>query len=198
MIESYPLYWPEGWKRTDPARRKAQPLFRKNFGGNRDELLTEIDRLGGRKIILSTNIPLRNDGLPYATFREPQDPGVAVYFDYRDRPMCFACDQYAHVTENVRAIALTIGALRGMERWGASDMMERAFRGFAAIEDQTFRSWREILGFKPGAPVAKNDIADAFRRRAQVHHPDKGGDPGKFRDLIAARDRAMAELGIDG
>jgi hypothetical protein len=76
--------------------------------------------MGGTGVILSTNIPLRNDGLPYANSREPNDPGVAVYFRYQKRDLCFACDAYTSVRENAYAIAKTVEALRGIERWGAS------------------------------------------------------------------------------
>jgi hypothetical protein len=30
-----------------------------------------------------------------------------------------------------------------------------------------------------------------FRHLAFQHHPDHGGDPAKFRELVAARDRAL-------
>ena len=43
-------------------------------------MLRKIKLLGGSDPILSTNIPLRNDDMPYATYKEPQDQGVAVYF----------------------------------------------------------------------------------------------------------------------
>jgi hypothetical protein len=68
--------------------------------------------MGGSGVILSTNIALRNDGLPYANSREPNDPGVAVYFRYGKREMCFACDAYTTVRENAYAIAKSIEALR--------------------------------------------------------------------------------------
>ena len=125
MAEAFPLYWPEGWKRT--AYRRTSAFKIAAFGKARDLLLAEIKRMGGTSIVLSTNISLRNDGLPYAGQRNPDDPGVAVYFLYKKRQMSFACDAYRKVEENAYAIAKTIEALRGIERWGASDMMERAY-----------------------------------------------------------------------
>lgn len=130
VIEAYPLSWPIGWPRT-PVRQKGQFGF--TFARARDELFKEIDRLGGRDVILSTNINLRRDGLPYANTREPSDPGVAVYFKFKDLNRVFACDKYSHTKDNIRAITKTIEALRGIERWGASDMLERAFTGFEAL-----------------------------------------------------------------
>lgn len=89
----------------------------------RDELVWEIERLGGRATIISSNIPLRQDGLPYASAKEPDEPGVAVYFSYRDAPRCFACDQWDRVRDNLQATRKTIEALRGIARWGSGDMI---------------------------------------------------------------------------
>lgn len=93
MVEAYPLYWPEGWKRT-PSFSRAQSRFKTGFAVSRDFLIAEIKRLGGTQVILSTNVRLRGDGLPYASEREPEDSGAAIYFTYKKNPMCFACDRY--------------------------------------------------------------------------------------------------------
>ena len=126
-ISAYPLTWPDGWKRTLSPRVSN---FRTSFTTARNGLVEEIDRLGGTNVILSSNVPVRLDGLPKANFAHPTDPGVAVYFNYKKKSMVFACDRFSTVQDNVQAIRLTVADLRGIERWGASDMMERAFRGF--------------------------------------------------------------------
>ncbi len=187
MIENFPLYWPEGWKRT-PYSRRIRSVFRKTIGVVRSFLLHEISLLGGSKVVVSTNIPTRNDGLFYASAREPEDPGVAVYFDYQKRPMCFACDQYETVRENLQAVAMTIEALRGIERWGASDMLERAFRGFAALPAA---SWRSVLGVGLNATVQEAEAA--FRARVHEGHSDHGGT-ADMDLLVQARDQARKEL----
>ena len=157
----------------------------------RDQLLDEIFRLQGRDIILSTNIPVRNDGLPYATWKEPEDSGVAVYFDYGKKKMCFACDQYYYVRQNIRGIGKTIEALRGIERWGASDMMEKAFLGFIQIEDKT-RPWTDVLGL---TPLATNlDVEASFKKLAKKYHPDAGGTSEQFQELARAREIANKEV----
>jgi hypothetical protein len=38
---------------------------------------------------------------------------------------------------------------------------------------------------------SRNEVMSHFRQLAFQHHPDHGGDPAKFRELIAARDRAL-------
>jgi hypothetical protein len=189
--EAYPLTWPDGWKRV-PYRTRSR-FEVSGFGKARDFLMAEIRRMGGTSVILSTNIALRNDGLPYANSREPQDPGVAVYFRYgKAREMCFACDAYKTVRENAYAIGKTIEALRGIERWGASDMMERAFRGFAALAATSQEDWWDVLECLPTADV--DTINAQYRVRARSEHPDAGGSHEAISRLNAARDSALATL----
>lgn len=194
VAEAYPLYWPDGWKRTPPIQREWNPSFKSGFAVCRDELMRELGRLGAANIVLSTNIPLRRDGLPYADFRQPDDPGVAVYFTYHKRPMCFACDKYLKIEWNIRALALTIEAIRGIERWGASDMMERAFRGFAALPENGSQGWREVLGFGSDERVTSDTLSSRFRELALKHHPDRGGNSEAFQRIVTARDQAETEL----
>ena len=93
MAEAYPLHWPEGWKRTSYRIRSK---FKTGFGAARNLLFAELDRMGASKVIVSTNIPLRNDGLPRANMRpDGGDTGVAVYFQRKGKPVVFACDKYS-------------------------------------------------------------------------------------------------------
>lgn len=190
-IEAYPLYWPEGKPR---AKFRVNSAFKTGFGKARQFLLWEVERMGGKNIILSTNVPLnKGDGLPRSNFT-PNDPAVAVYFNRKGKPMAFACDKYSRVTDNMQAIGKTIEALRGIERWGTSEMMEQAFRGFTALPEKSSQSWRADLGFAAEQAVSIDDIQTAFRTLAHQHHPDKGGDPEKFRHLCLARENALREV----
>jgi len=191
--EAYPLYWPDGWKRTTAYRKKSAFKIA-GFGKARDLLLAEAKRMGGASIVLSTNVSLRNDGLPYANQREPGDPGVAIYFFYKKKQMSFACDAYRTVRENAYAIAKTIEALRGIERWGASDMMERAFTGFTALPAAVpeKRHWREVLGLDPLDRLDPQDISYRYQQRAKARHPDvPGGSHEAMQELNAAREEAL-------
>lgn len=53
-------------------------------------------------------------------------------------------------------------------------------------ETDEFAAARKLLGIPPGA--SDRVIESAFRKSARRHHPDVGGDPAKFRALLAARD----------
>src|SRR3546814_9253748 len=112
---AYPLSWPLGRKRT-PSCQTTRSRFDTSFAQARSNLVQEIDRLGARRPILSTNVELRIDGLPYANRAEPSDRGVAVYFTHKGRDMAFACDRWDKVGDNIHAIAKTIEALRGIAR----------------------------------------------------------------------------------
>jgi hypothetical protein len=195
-VEAFPLHWPEGWKRT-PPNQVGYSQFKTSMAVARDGLLYQIEMLGGKYVVLSTNVRLRQDGLPYANDREPEDAGVAVYFQYDGNPMCFACDQYYYVKENIQAIRKTIEAIRGISRWGASDMMERAFTGFTALPapgQTTVRSWRDVLGLQDAVGLTIDEARLAYKRLCSERHPDKGGSQEAMSELNAAWAQAQEAL----
>lgn len=198
-FEAYPLQWPTGRPRTERWRRE-RAKFDVTFARARDNIVAEIGRLAGRypdpNVVISTNIALRRDGLPLANQRQPDDPGVAVYFTYKKRQMSFACDRWEKIEHNMQAIAKTIEALRGIARWGTGDMLEAAFTGFSALPppvqaSTTARTWRDVFGTGVTSRAALNEV---YRRLAGAYHPDRGGDASKMAELNAARDAAMREL----
>ena len=143
--------------------------------------------MGGINPVISTNVKLRRDGLPYAGQREPDDKAVAVYFTYNRVPMCFACDQWDRLKDNMQAIHKTIEALRGIERWGSGDMMQQAFQGFVALPAPA--KPHDVLGVPIGASEA--DIVAAWRERAKRCHPDNGGDADEFQRITAAKNALL-------
>lgn len=191
-ISAYPLSWPIARKRSsyrEPSR------FDVTLGRARDEIVHQVELLAGRgsvnRLVISSNLAVRNDGLPYANQRQPDDPGVAVYFVYKKRQMCFACDRWRKVEDNMQAIAKTIDALRGVARWGTGDMMEAAFTGFAALPDPHNRNWRDVLG----KDIRTRDELDAiYRRLRSESHPDKGGNADRFHDVQRAYEQACGEI----
>jgi len=183
--EAYPLAWPQGWPRTAERNRSR---FDGTFAKIRDELWAEISHLGGRYPVLSTNILFKRDGMPYAGQKEPTDPGVAVYFERRGRQMVFACDKWDRVQDNMRSIQRSIKTIRGIERWGASEMMERAFQAFEALPAPD-TCW-SILGVRPGS--SREDVERAYRDKAKRAHPDHGGSDAAMAELNRARDEALS------
>ena len=205
MTEAYPLAWPEGWPRTAPSRRTFNyHLKRATFSDSRNDIFAELRRLGAKGVILSTNVPLRQDGLPYANQKPVDgDPGVAVYFTLRDRQMSMARDSYDNVTQNMRSLAMAIEHLRGLERHGGAQMLERAFSGFAQLPPpagstpEEVVDWREEFGPFPDDMDNMDILALAesrYRRKAKEAHSDAGGSDTAMIRLNLAIKQAREEL----
>lgn len=191
MIESYPLSWPPAWPRT---QQPEWSRFQVSQNEAQTGIIRELNLLGATDVIISTNIPLRRDGLPYSSRRAPDDQGVAVYFKLDGQDQCIPCDKWRTIAENMRAIEKTIDALRGLERWGAKEMVNAAFRGFKALPESIImgsgqaRAWHEVLQLSSDAD--QEMIRTAYRKLAARYHPDNKdtGDSGKFAEVQKAYD----------
>lgn len=207
-ISAHPLQWPEGWPRTQAARRirakfsaKTQRTSFTTYSGQRSltlaegriRVMEELGRMGVKDddIVISTDVRLRLDGLPRSGEPEPKDPGAAVYWETKKgERRVMAIDQYTKVADNLAAIGATLAAMRAIERHGGAQILDRAFTGFAALPAPSAgdkREWWEVLDVNPEA--SGDEIKAAYRKLAAKHHPDKGGDP----DIMAEVNRAYEE-----
>jgi hypothetical protein len=205
--EAYPLSWPMGWKRTGTYQRGRAKFGKRTFvdrGKNAEgqqmgwhtkgqlsisqgteRVLKVLEQMGyNRSVIISSNLALRNDGLPRSGQKAPDDPGVAVYWGSGQTSRCIAVDQYDRVADNLAAIAATLEAMRAIERHGGAAILDRAFAGFVALPAPE-QPW-QVLGVPRGA--SKDEIDKAYRQLASKHHPDKGGDPSEMARINQARD----------
>ena len=194
MTQAYPLQWPTGWPRT---RKPQRSRFDTTLAVARDCLLDELRRLGAGDVVISTDIRTRNDGLPYANAREPVDRGVAVYFTRHGRQQCIPCDRWDRVQDNLQAVRKTIEALRGLDRWGARQIVDAAFTGFVALPESLPDDWRSVLGVPPECK-SLSEVRDRYRRRRREYHPDHGGDPEMFHAVQKAWEQAQQELSETG
>lgn len=193
MADAFPLEWPAGWKRT---ARQVASRFDTSTAKARDLLISEIKRLGGRSIVLSTNVPLKADGQMRAD-REPVDPGVAVYFERDEKRMVFACDKYDLVRDNLLAIAKTVEAMRGIERWGAAELLDRAFSGFKALPAEASEGedcW-QVLGIHP---MSTAEVVKAMHRDLVRKLHAKNSASEEFSRVNVARDDALRALAAAG
>ena len=203
-INSYPLHWPAGWKRTASSNRK-----RANFNSRKDtgasyrmkraltvsegikRVLDSLQKMGipSYQVIISTNMAVRNDGLPYSGRKDPEDPGAAVYWrpygsSADTQHKCIAIDQYDRLADNLAAIAGTLDAMRAIERWGGADILDRAFQGFAALPEYVSHGWHNVLGVAADAPHA--EVEAAYKKLRGQHHPDRGGNGDLFHAIQEA------------
>jgi hypothetical protein len=191
MSEVYPLHRPLQWPVGRPRiQHGSAGRFKTDLLSAVKMLRAEVRRLGADHLVISTNLELRRDGMPYADYREPEDEGVAVYFTYKQQPMCFACDMWNKVGDNIYAIAKTIRALRGIDRWGAGEMFRQAYTAFSA--PPVPKSPYDILGVRLGA--TQSEIDAAYRKKAKLFHPDApGGSDAAMVELNKARDALKAQ-----
>lgn len=199
-LRSFPLCWPDGWKRTAGLHRNHGRFTKNNKWATIAEgvgrVILELERLGIKRddLIISTNVPTRIDGLPRGDAGNPSDPGVAVYWRKgQNAPMkCMATDRYHGVADNLCGIAATLEAMRAIERHGGAEILERAFRGFAALPQTATRPWREVMTIEGRA--TPEIIEQRYKALARIHHPDAGGSHDAMAELNAARDAALLEV----
>lgn len=195
---AYPLQWPTG--RVRNADRQVARFSTNNRAGyyarrahsvseSIDGIRHELELMGVPEVIVSTNLTLKNDGWPRSGQAQPRDPGVAVYFNYRGKPVCLACDQWTTVEDNLWAVALTLEAMRGIDRWGAAEL-EATFTGYAALPAP--EQWWQVLGVPKNANA--EIIRNAYRQLARQHHPDAGGSHDQFVRIQAAYERATQQV----
>lgn len=189
---SYPLAWPLGWKRT---QYRSTPRFEdKSIAICCEEIRREMSLLGASSIVISCNLQMRLDGLPYSQQRQPQDPGVAVYFKLNKQPLVLACDSWAKVEHNLWAIVKHINALRGQKRWGVGSI-EMAFTGYKALPQETAAAarWRQVLDISIEYP-SRWQIDEKYRSLCKIRHPDAGGTHELFIELQKAYEQACREV----
>lgn len=215
--EPFPLQWPDGFARTPPKKR-ARSRFgvrgQVSFSSARNELLIELSRLGAVNAVITSELPVRRDGLPYAATGREEDPGIAVWFMLADergnlQERVFACDRWLTFAENMLAVAKSIYAMRGLDRWGMADVVHRMVGGFTALpagggtSETEFvppprkRPWREVLGGTwPELDAGELLLIAKGRHRKliQEHHPDRGGDGAVAAELNTALAEAEQEL----
>jgi hypothetical protein len=203
LITAYPLQWPAGWPRTPAVETKPGKFgTRKQRPGQSwlstvditlaqatQRVLEELSRMGidRQDVVISTNVPLRLDGLPRSGQAAPRDAGAAVYWQsVKGERRVMAIDQYWRVEENLAAIAATLNAMRAIERHGGAQILDRAFTGFTALPAPTAkRRWREVMIFGESTPTPEQ-LRRRYRELASTRHPDRAG----------GSDAAMSELNV--
>ena len=205
ITQPYPLQWPTGRARKPAGARKSGRFNRKERRSGEawtrtvdisvadalKRLQEELDAIGARYPVVSSNLETRLDGLPRSGQRKPDDPGVAVYFQLDGEPHCLPCDTYLLVEHNIAAIAAHIEATRAIERHGVASVREM-FSGFAALPAP--RKWFEVLGVSASANASV--INGAYRALAAKRHPDRpGGSHDAMAELNKARDEGLKENG---
>jgi hypothetical protein len=151
---------------------------------------------------------IRRDGYP-KTDATPSHPGVIVSFDTKYGRLVYKCDTFRHWSVNLRAIALTLQALRKPDRYGVLNAGEQytgqrlLTAGGAATTMNVEEAAKLIASYadnKRGAEkllLSEPQMVDVFFRTASRRaHPDAGGTADRMDQLTKARDTLRAHHGL--
>lgn len=200
------------WLRPGAQRKPSR--FDSTWSSTLELLGREIDHLGGRDVVIEVDVreqDLRLDGTLRANARTPEQPGVVVAFETsKHGPMLYRCDRfYAQWAgqidwqHNVRAIALTLEALRAVDRYGATETGQQ-YTGFKALPAGTAMpsshmtrtdAIEVLVGDRPAADFSPEleALRIAYRRARAAAHPDRHNGDRTLWDQV---EQAAQVLGV--
>lgn len=195
-----------GW----PATRTPEPVrspFSATWSATVELLDRELWYLGPYRqnapSVLQVDIPeskFRVDGMPRAD-ANPRDPAVILNIESRHGPLSYPCDKFTKWTDNVRAIALGLEALRKLERYGITPGNEQ-YTGWKALPQngssvQTAGDAEKFLRSfvdDEGNGLDLKTMPQIYRRACAKAHPDRGGDRAVW-DAVEQAGRVLRAAG---
>lgn len=181
-----PLHqWPGGRNKGHLAKSGT---FKASWLQTLDLLKYELGKLRAKNVVIQIEDPethkrMRNDGsmtLPDKYWRDKS--GVVLTFESPKGNISMPCDRYDHWRDNLRAIALSLEALRAVDRYGVTRGNEQ-YRGWTQIGNgngkmdraSAFRLIETLSGAPIKLPATVETIAAIIKTLKVAHHPDKPG-----------------------
>jgi hypothetical protein len=187
-----------------PSYKRQRSPFSALWGKTLVLLERELKHLRAKNVILQMairDVDLRIDGRIKANARPAEHPGVIITFNSTHGPMSYWSDVYSDWGANVRAVALSLEALRAIDRYGVNKQGSQ-YEGYKRLPPATESGAREPLTAEQGAKLIGEIVAAppstilesqtffdfAYKRAAGRLHPDnrETGDESKFVELQEA------------
>ena len=153
-------------------------------------LAKELHAHGASGTVLEVDLreqDIRQDGLPRAD-RSARSPGIVLSFRANavsgSPELRYEIATFTDWRDNVRAIALGLEALRAVDRYGVTRRGEQ-YAGWKQLAAGTIGS-----GGNPSHGRELIKAAGSIKQALHDAHPDHGGEPNDFLDVIAAREAA--------
>lgn len=184
--------WP-GEKR--PSYKRVKSPFGVKYARLLNDLERELNHLRAKDIVIQAYVSanqIRNDGWLYSAAR-PSEPGIILSFMKGGKEeISFPCDTYNAWESNLRAISLTLTALRSIDRYGVTQHAEQ-YKGWAKLPPAPTRmDVKDALAFvhlQTGIePTTQEKLREAYRAAARKLHPDVSGSDHQFILLGRAKD----------
>lgn len=191
----------DAWAEPETKWRMPSP-FSATWQSTLDLLTRETTSLDARLVVIQLDVTdgeIRRDGMLRADAKVGH-PGAVVSFDSKFGPLRYAADTYRGTYKqpawqaNVRAIALSLEALRAVDRWGASKRGEQ-YRGWTALPASPggFTTADEAAAWMRKYADDALGLGDfpsfgaLYRAMALRMHPDNGGPRADWDRLDAAK-----------
>lgn len=116
------------------TRKRKRAAFLATYERSKGDLADELRRLGASEATLYIDVlpgHVTRDGRLHAQYR-PLSPRIVLEAETRNGKLFFAFDRYEKWTDNLRALALTLEALRNVDRWGGTKSGEQ-YKGWAQL-----------------------------------------------------------------
>lgn len=193
-----------------PSHKRKRSLFKAGYNDTFKLLNHELEFVRAETPVIQLAIEdryWRRDGQPYAN-APTEHCGIIVSFRKPIRrgqelvkiPLSFPCDTYTRWEDNVRAVALSLEALRAVDRYGVTQNSEQ-YTGFKALPPPgpdhpsiatVDEAARFLHAIEPGCPVkdilhVRDNYRLVYRKVADKLHPDHGGQPELWAQLQAAK-----------
>lgn len=183
--------WPG---KETPSYHRKRAAFRIGYADRLNCLDHELAKLNAKDIIIQAQFEpkeIRQDGWPRSSAR-PKGPAIIVSFKGSKGPLSFPCDRYTSWEDNLYAIALSLEALRAVDRHGVTQNAEQ-YKGWQQIAAPAATSFSTALeasawiarkaSVVDGRPLSGEALTFAYWTVAKTLHPDTGGDAMEFQKL---------------
>lgn len=191
------------------TRYPRSSQFKATWGSTLKLLKRELGYLSAKGITVLLDVDerhIRQDGYPYANARA-RSPAVVLMFDSKHGFQRYPCDTYDRWDDNMRAIALSLEALRSVNRWGVAKHGEQykgwgrlPARATATMDLQAAAAFLAAAAGEPytadGVIAVSSSAGMAYRAAAKKLHPDVGGGPREWAALQEAKATLYAYHGI--
>lgn len=176
----YPLAWPETCPRTANPKPGSGVGPRAAFNRLFSQLLRHTHP---KRFRITSNLQVDSEGAPLEYQAAPTDPGVCVYFA---SGIAFPFDVYSTAPMNLWGLADFLTAFEKAIKAAPPSYLEKLQSGF--LVPAKAPTWVGVL-FGRGArvPADPEAVERQFKILSKELHPDRGGSPERYRQIVLAR-----------